>query len=204
MTAEEYIQLKAFARIDGALLSVMWIASFALYVIGMTKPMMMIGGIIIAVSSPVFTASRVRKFRGIARYGIISFGRAYIYSILTFFYASLLFAIAQFRLLPVHRWRIHHQPNNRNDVTGAEQTSHTSIWNDRYHQRESEYNDQDPSDRLCRQLSHAEHHARNGTWPADSCADKKGREAMTFRILQKQNHKYDSLHKPSLKPSIHN
>ena len=96
MTAEEYIQLKAFARIDGALLSVMWIASFALYVIGMTKPMMMIGGIIIAVSSPVFTASRVRKFRGIARYGIISFGRAYIYSILTFFYASLLFAIAQF------------------------------------------------------------------------------------------------------------
>ena len=37
MTAEEYIQLKAFARIDGALLSVMWIASFALYVIGMTK-----------------------------------------------------------------------------------------------------------------------------------------------------------------------
>ena len=204
MTAEEYIQLKAFARIDGALLSVMWIASFALYVIGMTKPMMMIGGIIIAVSSPVFTASRVRKFRGIARYGIISFGRAYIYSILTFFYASLLFAIAQFvyfqfidggYIISQITEMMSQEPNRQViQAYGMTDTINESL----------SIMTKDPSDRLCRQLSHAEHHARNGTWPADSCADKKGREAMTFRILQKQNHKYDSLHKPSLKPSIHN
>lgn len=96
MTAEEYIQLKAFARIDGALLSVMWIASFACYVIGMTNPMMMMGGMIIAVCSPLFAAARVRKFRDGAREGVISFRRAYAYTILVFFYSALLFAIAQF------------------------------------------------------------------------------------------------------------
>lgn len=96
MTAEEYIQLKAFARIDGALLSVMWTISFALYVIGMANPMMMMGGFIIAVSSPVFAAMRVRKFRDNAREGVISFGRAYTYTVLTFFYAALLFAVVQF------------------------------------------------------------------------------------------------------------
>lgn len=96
MTSEEYIQLKAFARIDGALLSVMWIASFACYVAGMSEPMLMMFGMLIAVCSPVFATVRVRKFRDDARGGTISFGRAYGYTVLTFFYAALLFAVAQF------------------------------------------------------------------------------------------------------------
>lgn len=96
MTPAEYIQLKAFARIDGALLAVMWIASFACYVVGTASPMLMLGGMLIAVCSPLFAASRLRKFRDGAREGIISFGRGYAYTILVFFYAALLFAIAQF------------------------------------------------------------------------------------------------------------
>lgn len=96
MAPEEYIQLKAYARIDGALLSVMWIVSFACYIIGMTNPMMMMGGMVIAICSPFFAASRLRKFRDSARDGIISFGRGYAYIILMFFYAALLFALAQF------------------------------------------------------------------------------------------------------------
>lgn len=96
MSPEEYIQLKAFARVDGALLSVMWIASFTFYIIGMTNPLMMMGGMVTAVCSPFFAASRLRKFRDVAREGIISFGRGYAYTILMFFYAALLFAIAQF------------------------------------------------------------------------------------------------------------
>lgn len=96
MTPAEYIQLKAFARIDGALLSVMWIASFACYVAGVASPMLMLGAMVIAVCSPLFAASRLRKFRDVAREGAISFLRGYAYTLLVFFYASLLFAIAQF------------------------------------------------------------------------------------------------------------
>lgn len=96
MAPEEYIQLKAFARIDGALLSVIWIASFACYIIGLSNPMMMTGGLIIAVCSPFFAAMRLRKFRDGVREGNISFRRGYAYIILMFFYSALLFAIAQF------------------------------------------------------------------------------------------------------------
>lgn len=96
MIPEEYIQLKAFARIDGALLAVMWTVSFACYVVGLSSPMLMIGGMLIAVCSPLFAASRLRKFRDGAREGTISFGRGYAYTILMFFYAALLFAIAQY------------------------------------------------------------------------------------------------------------
>ena len=34
MTAPEYIQLKAFARQDGAFLALLWVAAFFLYIIG--------------------------------------------------------------------------------------------------------------------------------------------------------------------------
>ena len=37
MTPEEYKQLKAFSRIDGAMLGAMWIISFAFYVMGMSN-----------------------------------------------------------------------------------------------------------------------------------------------------------------------
>lgn len=96
MTPEEYKQLKAYARIDGALLGIMWIISFACYVMGMSNPMLMMGGMLIAVCSPFFAATRVRKFRDEARDGILSFKRALAYSILIFFYAALLFAVAQY------------------------------------------------------------------------------------------------------------
>lgn len=81
---------------DGALLAVMWIASFACYVAGTANPMLMMGGMLIAVCSPFFAALRLRRFRDGARDGTISFGSGYAYTILVFFYAALLFAIAQF------------------------------------------------------------------------------------------------------------
>ena len=96
MTPEEYKQLKAYSRIDGALLGVMWTISFACYVMGMSNPMLMMGGLLIAVCSPFFAAARVRKFRNEVRDGILSFGRGYGYSVLMFFYAALIFAVAQY------------------------------------------------------------------------------------------------------------
>lgn len=96
MTAPEYIQLKAFARIDGALLSVLWLCSFGCYVAGLTNPWLSMVGLLLIVLTPFFVAGRLRKFRDEALQGVISFLRAYAYSILIFFYAGILFAIAQY------------------------------------------------------------------------------------------------------------
>ena len=94
MTPEEYVQLKAFARQDGALLSVMWIGAFACYVQGLTNPMLGMLALLLIIASPFFAASRLRHFRDYARDGVISFRRGYAYIVMTFFYAGLLLAAA--------------------------------------------------------------------------------------------------------------
>ena len=94
MTPEEYVQLKAFARQDGALLALLWIGSMICYIQGLSSPVMGMLAIMLIVVSPFFAASRLRHFRNYAREGIISFTRGYAYTILVFFYGGLLLAAA--------------------------------------------------------------------------------------------------------------
>ena len=94
MTPDEYIQLKAFARQDGALLSLLWIGGFICYIQGMTNPLLGMLAVILIVVSPFFAARRLRHFRDYAREGVISFARGYAFTVLTFFYAGLLLAAA--------------------------------------------------------------------------------------------------------------
>lgn len=96
MTSAERVQLDAFARVDGALLSLLWISSFACYIAGLTNGMLGILAIILAVSTPFFVAKRLRLFRDHAREGVISFMRGWAFVVLVFFYAGLLFALAQY------------------------------------------------------------------------------------------------------------
>jgi hypothetical protein len=96
MTPEEYKQLKAFARQDGALLSLFWIGALICYVQGMTNPLLGLVSLILIIASPFFAASRLRHFRDYAREGVISFKRGYAYLVLTFFYAGLLLAAAMY------------------------------------------------------------------------------------------------------------
>lgn len=96
MTPVEYTQLKAFARIDGAILGAVWIASFLLCIAGFSNPGLSLPGSMLAVGSPLIAWSRLVKFRNYALNGTISFGRAAAYYILMFFYASLLMALAQY------------------------------------------------------------------------------------------------------------
>lgn len=95
MSSEEYRQLKAFARVDGVLLAVMWTASFACCIGGLASPMLSLIGMLIGIFSPFFAAMRLIKFRDNVRDGIISFRRGYAYTVLMFFYAAILFALAQ-------------------------------------------------------------------------------------------------------------
>jgi hypothetical protein len=96
MTPEEYKQLKAFARQDGALLSLLWIGAMICYIQGLSSPILGMIAILLIVASPFYAANRLRRFRDEAREGIISFMRAYGYTVLTYFYGGLLLAIAAF------------------------------------------------------------------------------------------------------------
>ena len=94
MTPIENKQLKAFARQDGALLSLLWIGSFACYIQGLTSPALALAAVVLMIISPFYAANRLRHFRDYAREGIISFKRGYAYTVMSFFYAGLLLAAA--------------------------------------------------------------------------------------------------------------
>ena len=94
MTPEEYVQLKAFARQDGAMLSLLWSGSFACYIKGLSSPTLAFAALLLMTLSPFFAASSLRHFRAYALDGVISFRRGYAYILMTFFYAGLLLAAA--------------------------------------------------------------------------------------------------------------
>ena len=96
MTVPEYIQLKAYARQDGFFLAVFWIASFASYIVGLSNQMLSMVAMLMALTTPFFVASRLRKFRDQGREGFISFGRSYAYTVFVFFYGAVLLAVAQY------------------------------------------------------------------------------------------------------------
>ena len=96
MTPAEYIQLKAFARIDGAMLAVLWVASFACYIAGIANPMYGMLAMCLMIATPFFVGRRLVKFRDEGLGGAISLGRGWGYSVYVFFYAAILLALAQY------------------------------------------------------------------------------------------------------------
>ena len=96
MTAPEYIQLKAYARQDGFYLALLWTTSFVCYILGITNQLLEMLALGLAVFTPFFVASRLRKFRDEGREGLISFRRSYAYTVFVFFYGAVLLAVVQF------------------------------------------------------------------------------------------------------------
>jgi len=96
MTPAEYYQLKAFARIDGALVALLWTCSFICYIIGFTSTAYGMAAIVLLVATPFYVARRLRRFRDVARAGIISFARSWAYTVLVFFYGAVLLAVVHY------------------------------------------------------------------------------------------------------------
>lgn len=96
MSAPEYIQLQAFARVHGLKLFVLWLGSFLCYVYGLRVPGLSLLAMLLAVLTPFLASHLLRTFRDNALNGVISFLRGWLYEFLLFFYASLLFAAMQF------------------------------------------------------------------------------------------------------------
>ena len=89
---EDFIQVKAFARQDGAFLALLWTLSFAAM---MFMPESTIGNLL-ALATPFFVGWRLCSFRNYALDGAISLRRGYCFSVYTFVYASIIFAVVQF------------------------------------------------------------------------------------------------------------
>ncbi len=96
MTGPEYIQLKAYARLDGAWMFLLWAVSFGCYIVGLTHPLASMIAMLLAVLTPFFVAMRLKKFRDTIREGVISFMRGWFYVIFVFLYSSLLFSLLVF------------------------------------------------------------------------------------------------------------
>lgn len=89
------IQVKAFARQDGVVLALLWIVSFAATVLAPTSSW----GSLLAMATPFVVGWLLTRFRNDALSGVISFRRAFAFCCFTFFYASMIFAIAQYLYL---------------------------------------------------------------------------------------------------------
>ena len=97
MTSHQDIeQMQAFARIDGLWVAIFWIASFACFVGSFTYPALATSVLLIGAVSLVFAAMRVRRYRDNVRDGELSFRRGFLYSMLIYLHAALLFAMAQY------------------------------------------------------------------------------------------------------------
>lgn len=95
LTKPEYIQLKAYARLHGTIMGLLWIAGFACFVGSISEPVLSFFFNFTIIFIPFLAASFVRYYRDRVLGGMLSFRRAYCYSLLIFFYATLLLAIAQ-------------------------------------------------------------------------------------------------------------
>lgn len=96
ITAEDMNQLRAYARIDGALTGLIWIVSFGLFIGGLETPLMGTLSLMAGVASLIYAAMRLKRYRDEALDGIMSFRRGFAYSALTYFYASWIMAFGQF------------------------------------------------------------------------------------------------------------
>lgn len=85
------MQVNAFAQHEGLLMAMLWTTSFFL---SMYVPQSSFGGLI-ALATPFVAAWRLRLFRDNITDGVISTRRGTVFLIYTFFYASILFALAQ-------------------------------------------------------------------------------------------------------------
>lgn len=88
--------MQAFARVDGAIVALLWIVSFACFVGQFRYYMLGTAAFVFGVISLLVASFKVIHFRDRVRDGVIPFGQAFAFGIMLYLYASLLFAFAQF------------------------------------------------------------------------------------------------------------
>ncbi len=86
------MQVKAYARQDGLILSLVWLASMWLVI---QRPESSWGSLLM-LCTPFYIAWRLKTFRDKILDGLISFRRAFCFSCYIFLYSSIVFALGQY------------------------------------------------------------------------------------------------------------
>ena len=96
ITIEEYKQLKAFARLDGAILGGIMCGTFFAFIASLSNMTWQLVYLLGIIAVPVFVAMRVRNYRDNIVRKRVSFRRAAAYSMHCFGYSSLILAIVMY------------------------------------------------------------------------------------------------------------
>ncbi len=94
ITAEEYIQLKAFARQDGFFLGLFWSVLFFCFVYSLSVPMLQVVYLSGVAATPFIALWRMRVYRDKILPGVISYRRAFAYGAMIMGYASVVLTAA--------------------------------------------------------------------------------------------------------------
>ena len=103
MTNEQPITLQEGAMRFGTFMGVFWIIKFSFLPLGFTMPLLQLLFILLTLFVPVLGVIYARRFRNKYCGGIITFGRAYIFTFLLYLFAALLAARGTLYLFPLHR-----------------------------------------------------------------------------------------------------
>ena len=93
---EDYGLFTACSNIDGAIVGVLWILSFLCFVGEFQAPSLSLAAMALSIGSLAMLAIRMRRFRDTRLGGVMSFGKAMVYSLQCFFKATILMAVAQY------------------------------------------------------------------------------------------------------------
>ena len=95
MTPNEYTLMISHARVNGALMGLIWVASFFCFAFARINPMLSIAFDISIICIPFIATAMLRKYCLATPEKSVSFGRAYFYLMTMFFHAILIFALGQ-------------------------------------------------------------------------------------------------------------
>ncbi len=94
MTFEQYKDLKAKASFEGLYVGLMWLFSFAAFVMQFSIPNLSLISMGTAAASVVLVIVRLRRYRN-EKLDELPYFKAFMYCLLVFFYASLVMALGQ-------------------------------------------------------------------------------------------------------------
>lgn len=96
MTNEQPMTLQEGAMRFGTFMGVFWIIKFTFLVLGFSMPLLQLLFVLLTLYVPVLGVIYARRFRNNYCGGVISFGRAYLFTLLLYLFAALLTAMAHY------------------------------------------------------------------------------------------------------------
>ena len=88
--------LQEYAMRYGTAMGIFWACKFVLFPLGMSMPLLLIFFFILTLSVPILGYLFVRKYREQQCEGVLSFSKAYIFTIFMYMFASLFVAVIHY------------------------------------------------------------------------------------------------------------